>query len=270
MARRPTASTLHRLYGPTDPPDTSLIRAQRVLRDADLQPAHLSALRWWAGGGAALALIGSVMVGPAWAVGVGLVLVTIPVLVLVKWSGRRHRRIVAALPDWLDMVARSLRSGSSFRRALVEGHGSVVGPLAVELRPLVDSVRVGDPISTSLNRFVEAVPGAEGRLVAASLALASDNEAGMGRALAGVNQSLRDRATLRDEVVGLAAQATASVHALVFLPAGFLAFDALAGGSAVAFLAGHPLGRVCLVSGCFLNIAGWVWMRLAIQRRLPS
>lgn len=256
-----------RLHGQTK---TELGFAQRAIRNADLHQTHLEALRWWAGGGAALALAGSIALGPAWLVSAGLVIVAVPSLVLVKWSGRRHRRIVDGLPEWLDMVARSLRSGSSFRLALVEAHESAAGPLALELRPLVDAIQAGEPVAESLSQFVEAVPGAEVRLVAASLALASDNEAGMGRALAGVNQSLRDRAALRDEVVGLASQATASMHALVFLPVGFVAFDALAGGSALAFLFGKSLGRVCLIAGCVLNVIGWVWMRLTIQRRLPS
>lgn len=259
--------TVRRLYAQVESSASAPGRFQRVLRDADVQPTHLTGLRWWGIGGVMLALAGWLVVGPAWAVGTCLVLVSLPALVLVRWSGRRHRRILDALPEWLEMVGRSLRSGCSFRQALVEAHGTVDGPLADELGPLVSSVRVGDPISSALARLVDALPRTEVRLVAASLALASENEAGIGSALDGVTQSLRDRMALRDEVVGLATQATSSMHALVFLPAGFLAFDGLAGGSALAFLLGDPRGRLCLASGCALNVAGWVWMRLAIRHR---
>lgn len=270
MTMRVPIDVTQRLYGMVEHDRPRPNRLHLLLRDADVEPTHLSGLRWWSAGGTTLAIAGWLAIGPAWAIGAGVIMVVVPALVLVQWSGRRHRRVLDALPDWLDMVGRSLRSGSSFRQALIEAYQSTSGPLAHEMESLVAALEAGSPISAALAQLVDAVPGAEMRLVVAALALASENEAGVGPALAGVNQALRDRAALRDEIVGLTSQATASMYALVFLPAGFLGFDGLAGGTALAFLLGRPLGRLCLAAGCLLNVVGWVWMRLAIQKRLST
>lgn len=241
-----------------------------VVVGADIEQVHRAGLRWWLAGGFTLAMMGRVLVGPAFALGVCVAVLLGPIVMLVRWSGRRHRRVVAELPLWLEMIDRSLRSGSSFRQALRESHEGIEGPLRQELTPVLSSLAGGSPLSAVLGQLVDSVPGTEIRLVAASLSLAAENEAGVGRALAGVSQALRDRAALRDEVVGTTAQAAASMHALVLLPVAFLGFDGLVGGSTLTFLVAQPLGRLCLVVGCTLNIAGWVWMRLTIRRRLPK
>jgi len=261
-------AVMQRLYHEPSPESGS--RMSRRLRDADVTSEHLTGLRWWVGGGLGLSTGVALMVGwvAASAVLVGVAMV--PALVVAARSGHRQTRIVGELANFTDTMGRSLRSGASFRQALVESHNTTSPVLAELLDPVVQQARSGGDISPALTGMVRSLPVREVRLVAATLAVGSEHDTGIGQALAGVTETLRNRAALRDEVAGLATQALASMRALLILPPGFLLFDHVIGGTALGFLFSTAIGRLCLAAGCGLNVVGWWWMKWVIRRRFPT
>ena len=242
----------------------------RFAREADLTDDHLSALVLWLGfgvvaSGALLALVG---VAPSLVMCVAVV--AIPLLVARRWAGRRTRRLVASLPDVVDMIGRSLRSGASLAQALREVATGGPSTVRSELAIVVGGIDRGQPTPQALQVWVERMPRPEVRIVAAALALASRNEAGTTRALDGVSHSLRDRAALTAEIGSQSAQAAASMQALVLLPALFLGIDVIGSQGTVRFLTREPLGQVCLVAAVVLDVFGWLWMMAISRRRSPQ
>lgn len=80
----------------------------------------------------------------------------------------RHRRLVAALPDALDLLAVSAGTGRGPAVGLEEVARSGEGPLAEELRLTVAELSCGTPLSAALASLRRRVPGAEiARLVTA-------------------------------------------------------------------------------------------------------
>jgi hypothetical protein len=61
-------------------------------------------------------------------------------------ASRRDRRLEAALPDVLDGVARSLRSGGSLRQAIAEAATGATGALAADLERVANAARDGVPL----------------------------------------------------------------------------------------------------------------------------
>jgi len=242
----------------------------RFAFEADLTDDHVRALVLWLGFGAAISGAVLVLVGIAQSIVMGVAVVVVPLLFARRWAGRRTKRLVAALPDVVDMIGRSLRSGASLTQALreaaVDGPSTVGGELAV----VVGGVGRGQPTPHALQAWVERMPRPEVRIVAAALALASRNEAGTMRALDGVSHSLRDRAALAAEIRSQSAQAAASMQALVLLPALFLGIDVIGNQGTVRFLTGEPLGQVCLVAAVVLGVVGWLWMAAIIRRLSPQ
>lgn len=246
----------------------SLLHAFAV--EAELTDDHLEALLLWLG----LGTLGVVIAGAAGGLAQALILiflvVAVPGAVAWRWSGRRTLGVVDSLPDLVDTVGRSLRSGASLVQSL--GEAAVESPpvLARELELMLSAMGRGQPAALVLRSWADRVPRAEVRIVAAALAVASRNEAGTSQALAGVSQSLRDRSSLRAEIRSQTAQAAASMQALVVLPAVFLGFDAMGSGHTVTFLTTEPLGRGCLVLAVLLDIAGGVWISSMVRRRSPT
>ena len=230
----------------------------RFAFEADLTDDHLSALVLWLGFGAAISGAVLALVGMAQSIVMGAAVVAVPLLVARQRAGRRTRRLVAALPDVVDMIGRSLRSGASLTQALREAAADGPSPVG------------GEPTPHALQAWVERIPRPEVRIVAAALALASRNEAGTMRALDGVSHSLRDRAALTAEIRSQSAQAAVSMQALVLMPALFLGIDAIGSQRTVRFLTEEPSGQVCLVVAVVLGVVGWLWMAAIIRRRSPQ
>lgn len=81
---------------------------------------------------------------------------------------RRHRRLIAALPDALDLLAVSAGTGRGPATGIEQLARAGEGPLAEELRLAVAEISCGVPLSAALGSLRSRVPGAElARLVAA-------------------------------------------------------------------------------------------------------
>jgi tight adherence protein B len=237
---------------------------------ADLNQEHAVAAVAWAAIGPFLA-IGAGLVFGLWSgIAVATTLVVVPIVLAARWSGRRTNQLLSALPDAVEMVGRSLRSGASFTQALHEVAADAPPVVAVEMRQVLGGIEMGQPAWHSLRAWADDVGRPEVRIVASALALASENEAGASRSLEGVSQSLRDRTALAAEIRSHTAQAAASMQALVLLPVGFLSIDALGDQRSIRYLTTERLGQLCLVIGVLLNTVGWAWMKSIVHRRLPS
>jgi tight adherence protein C len=74
---------------------------------------------------------------------------------------RRHRRLLAALPDALDLLAVSAASGRGPAAGIEQLARAGEGPLAEELRLTVAEISCGVPLSTALDSLRRRVPGSE-------------------------------------------------------------------------------------------------------------
>lgn len=91
-----------------------------------------------------------------------------PNAVLERRARRRHRRLIAALPDALDLLAVSAGTGRGPAAGIEQLAKAGEGPLAEELRLAVAEISCGVPLSAALGSLRARVPGSEmARLVAA-------------------------------------------------------------------------------------------------------
>lgn len=197
---------------------------------------------------------------PGWGTGV----------VASGWSlgRRRKQKPIVELADIVDAVRRSLSSGASFQQALREATHDAPSAVSAQLRDVLMVVDQGQSARQALTTWAAQQNQPEAKIVAASLAFASVNEAGSAQALYGVSQSLRDRADLAAEVRSQAAQSAASLQMMVLLPLAFLLFDLAGSKTTVSFLVGSRWGHACLTLAVGLDLVGWLWMRALIGRRL--
>jgi Flp pilus assembly protein TadB len=193
-----------------------------------------------------------------------------------RWSGVSVRRVLRpvndaataarALPDVLETVARSLRSGASLRMAIAEAHAVAPGALADQLQRISTASDRGRTLTQSVDEWAasSSVPGVP--LAAAALALASDIGGAAARSLDGVADTLRDRNGLQQEVRALSSQARASALVITLAPLAFAAIAGAADTTTSSFLFTNPFGLACLAAGVVLDGAGAWWMRAIIRR----
>jgi tight adherence protein C len=126
-----------------------------------------------AAAGAAIALA-AVPAAPGrlgWLVALGLPAAgfVVPDALRARRERRRLRRLVAALPDALDLLAVGTTAGRSPAAGFAEIARSGTGPLAEELRATVAELECGRPLGEALAGLRERVPGSEVATFCASI-----------------------------------------------------------------------------------------------------
>lgn len=143
----------------------------------------------------------------------------LPDALLERRARQRHRRLLDALPDALDLLA----IGSASGRGPAAGFAAIArageGPLAEELRVTVAELSCGLPLAAALGSLRERVPGGE----IATLCAAIERSRRLGSPLA--EQLRRQSASLRrdqrravEERAARAAPKIQLVVALVLVP----------------------------------------------------
>jgi tight adherence protein C len=127
--------------------------------------------------GAALGAVVSTVVAPALGIRFGLAVAglliaggfLVPDALLERIARRRHERLIAALPDALDMLAVGAASGQGPATVFAEVAGGTSGPLASELAVTLAEIECGAPTATAIERLRGRVGGAEVGALAAAL-----------------------------------------------------------------------------------------------------
>jgi tight adherence protein B len=178
--------------------------------------------------------------------------------------GRGQRRFVAALPEFVDLVAARLRSGHTVATALIDAVATR-GPVAADVGRVLRRVELGESLADALawwsdERRLDAV-----RAVAGALVVASGTGGAAADALEGLARSLRDQLGARAEAAALSSQARMSAVVVGAAPIAYVAFASAVDPDAAAVLVTTPVGRACLVIGLGLDLLGVAWMRRIVR-----
>ncbi len=152
---------------------------------------------------------------------------------------RRHRRLIASLPDALDLLAIGSAAGRSPAAGFAEIARAGSGPLADELRVTMAELGCGQPLAEALAGLRRRVPGSE----VASLCASIERSRRLGSPL--VDQLRRQAASLRrdqrravEERAARAAPKIQLVVALILVPSVLLMIAAALIANADVLLSG--------------------------------
>ena len=162
----------------------------------------------------------------------------------------------AAVVELVDGMAAELRSGRMPAAALAAA--AAVGP--PDLAALAGVAADGHDVAERLESTA-TLPGAHGLLAVASCwRVAEQSGAGLARGLEKVALGLRNELMVAREVTGQLSGPRATARLLAVLPAfGWLLGSAL-GADPLGVLVTTGYGRVCLLLGVPLQVAGWWWI----------
>lgn len=163
----------------------------------------------------------------------------VPDALLERTARRRQRRLLASLPDALDLLAIGSAAGRSPAAGFAEIAHAGTGPLARELGVVVAELDCGAPLAVALATLHERVPGSE----IATLCATIDRSRRLGAPLA--DQLRRQATSLRrdqrravEERAARAAPKIQLVVALVLVPSVLLMIAAALIANADVLLSG--------------------------------
>ena len=169
-----------------------------------------------------------------------------------------------AITDFLDAIARDVRSGFSLASSFVQcsdqqsddNHWS---------QPVAQQCLRGVVLADALVECALPTWTSEIRFASRTLAVASAGGAGVAPALEHSASVLREQQGLMLDRDVQAAQAQLSTKVLTWLPIAVFAWIAITDPIARMFLLSTPLGLCCVATGITLNVAGRKWMSRVVS-----
>ena len=175
----------------------------------------------------------------------------------------RKRRFEEGLPDALQLVIGSLRSGFSLPQALAAVVREASDPISTEFGRALAETRLGAELEDALDRVVSRTDSED--LSWAVMAIRIQREVGgnLAEVLLTTVQTMRERAQLRRQVRTLTAEGRLSAYILIGLPIGVGGWLFLTRGDYMRPLYADPIGVVMLgAAGLLVAIGSYYISRL--------
>ncbi len=180
---------------------------------------------------------------------------------------KRRERFRAGFADYLETLARSIRSGYSLEQSLTLAASASEGLVQQLCGRLASEAGAGIRLETALDRLRGAMPLKELRVFACLLLVQQRTGASMAQVVDMLARSMRQEARLRAKIATHAAQAKLSAGIMGLLPL-------ISAGSVTVFapdyltpMLSHPTGRAMLALTALWMAAGWLTMRALAHPR---
>jgi len=143
-----------------------------------------------------------------------------PYMHMKSKQGQRQRRISNQLPDALDLLASSLRSGHSFLRGLQVVVTQMSPPITEELERAVDEVRLGQTLENALQHIVDRTANYDLELIISAVQTQLSIGGNLAEIMDNISSMIRERVRLAGEISAATAEGRMSAGILGGMPFG--------------------------------------------------
>ncbi len=188
-----------------------------------------------------------------------------PWFTLQMQLGKRAEKLREQLPDVLTILASSLRAGHSFLQALDTVSKEIPEPAAGEFVRVVAEVRLGRPVEDALGALAERVGSEDFKWAVLAVNIQREVGGNLAEILDNVADTLRERATLRRQVLVLTTEGRLSAWVLGVMPFAIALYMYAVNKEYVSLLVTTTVGWVLLIGALGLLGFGILWMRKIVK-----
>jgi len=244
-------------------------RSRRLARDLALADVNIEPGRFvlWVLVASILAAILGLLVSPVLAVA-GLVA---PYLIARAWvsykGSKRQAKFAEQLPEFLQSLVMSLRSGFGFSQAIETTLVEADEPIKGEIERVMAEVRMGRDLSDALRSLSVRMDNQDLEWVVGAVDINRETGGNLSEILATVNATIRERARIGRKIKTFTAEGRLSARILTILPfvMALWQWRVHPDGFAVLF---SGTGLVVLLGCLGLMVVGWFWIRRIVTIKL--
>ncbi|WP_019413204.1 type II secretion system F family protein [Paenisporosarcina sp. TG20] len=189
-------------------------------------------------------------------------------LPMIYVKKKRKKRLLLAskqLGDALGTMANALRAGFSFMQALNMVAKEISEPLGPEFIKALQEINFGIPVEKSFQNLLDRLPDKELEIVLNTLIIQRSTGGNLAQLLETMQETIFDRARLKDEVKTLTAQGKLSGIIITILPIALGFYIKLVNPEYFQLLFSHPLGWAMVIIGCISIVLGWFFINKIVQ-----
>ncbi len=195
------------------------------------------------------------------AIGIGIGLGYLLPRFVIGWLGRRRlKRFLTLLPDALDLMVRTVKSGLPIAEAIDLAAQDMDDPIRSEFRMVSDQMKIGRQLEEALWETAERLDLPEFNFFVVSLSVQRETGGNIGETLSNLSTLLRRRQQMKLKIKALSAEARASawiVGSLPFIMCGVLF---LVNERYISQLFTDPRGHFLVGIGLGAELIGVLWM----------
>ncbi|TVR18657.1 MAG: VWA domain-containing protein [Nitriliruptor sp.] len=210
-------------------------------------------LSWWVTG----SLVVSVLLAIAAAV--------LPRLLLNRAKSRRQARFMAQLPDALQLLSGTLKSGYGVLQAIDTVVKEVEDPMSSEFQRALTEARLGLPLEDSLGSMADRIDSDDFRWVVVAMNIQRQVGGNLAELLDTVAETLRGREQIRRQIQVLSAEGRLSAVILFVLPFGLLGYLLIVNPEYLLPLFTNQIGWIAMIVAAVLMVLGAIWIRRLIK-----
>jgi Flp pilus assembly protein TadB len=179
-----------------------------------------------------------------------------------RWrQSRRRQAFSEQLPDALQLIIGSLKSGFSLGQAMdAVSRDLPAGPLTAVFGRAMAETRIGADLGDALARAAERIDNEDLAWVVMAVRIQRDTGGNLAEVLQTTVDTLRERERLRRQIWALSAEGRLSAYILVALPILMAGFMFVARRSYLSTLWTTRVGLVMLIGAVTLVVIGSIWM----------
>ncbi len=186
-----------------------------------------------------------------------------PLLLMAFLQYRRALRmtwISQALPDALDLMARSMQAGHAFTSALQTAAKDCPPPLSLELRAVFEEINFGISTAQALQGLAMRVASEDVRYFAVAVVIQSETGGNLAEILKNTAHLIRERQKIAGIVRVISAEGRISAIILSLLPFALAALLGLLNPGFISRLWTDPMGLQWVYVSLTLMAIGILWM----------
>lgn len=218
--------------------------------------------------GVVVVTIVAMLVNPIFAIVIGAAAAALPWVALNVMGERRTTAFTSQLPDMLQLLATTLRSGFSILQGLDTVARQLPEPTGEEMRQVVAEARLGRPLIQSLDDVAKRVHSDDFDWVVTAIAIQREVGGNLAELLDTVAGTMQERERLRREVKTLTAEGRIGAIILSILPLAIGLFVYSVNPSYIKPMWESIVGKVFLFGSAGLMGVGILWLRKIVRIEL--
>lgn len=141
-----------------------------------------------------------------------------PVVVVKARRAEREKKLVAQLPDALDLMARGLRVGHPLNTSINAVAEEMEDPIASEFGVMFDQVSFGDDLADAFSDFAERYAIEDVQYLSASVGIQHGTGGDLARVLQTLSSTIRSRIAMRRRIQAITSEGRLTAYFLSALP----------------------------------------------------
>jgi tight adherence protein B len=175
--------------------------------------------------------------------------------------GRKRKLVEGQLIELCDLMASMLRSGFGYLQAITSTADQIGPPLSVELRRVVDSVRLGVDVDEAFEAMNDRLDSKDFTVLMTAMNIQRRSGGNLAEILDSVAETIRDRQALRQEIAALTAMEQATSVFAAGFPIVLIIVLMVLAPTPFRMLITDTVGRLILAGALSLDAVGFLVMR---------